>query len=355
MLKNKMKKLEDIDQNFKKKNTDIEGMTAYDISKPPFKIYGLKYGENGYYRMDTEVTQKANDGVQCLNYHTAGGRIRFATNSKRIILTVTMLQVNLMTHMPLSGSSSFCIYCNGEFSGLFRGGSYEDFKGTWTSELILPEGEKDIVIFFPLYDNVRSVTVSLEEDAEVYEGKEYKNPLPIVFYGSSITQGGCASHPGNAYSAMLSRELDSDFINLGFSGSCKGELPMADYMGKLPMKLFVYDYDHNAPTSEFLRETHESFFLRFRSHNPTVPVIMLSVADGVFGKSEIEKRKEIIKRTYENAKASGDNNVYFIDGQDIYGEIGLRNATVDGCHPNDIGFYAFYKAIRELIERNNLI
>ncbi len=349
------KKLEDIDFNFRKKKTEISGMTTYDVLKPPFKIYGLKHGKNGFYRMDTEVTEKANDGVRILNYNTAGGRIRFSTNSRRIILTATLTDVFFMTHMPLTGSSSFSIYCNGEYCGVFRAASPKEYNGTWTSELTLPEGEKDVVIFFPLYNNVKNVQISLEREATLSEGKEYKTELPIVFYGSSITQGGCASQPGNAYSAMLSRALDADFINLGFSGSCKGELPMADYMGKLPMKLFVYDYDHNAPSSEFLGETHESFFVRFRSLNPTVPVIMLSVADKGFGEEEISKRKEIIKKTYENALNSGDKNVYFIDGQEIYKETGLCNSTVDCCHPNDLGFFAFYKAIKETIERNNLI
>ena len=237
---------------------------------------------------------------------------------------------------------------------MFRAPSVEEYKGTWSSELTLPFGEKDVEIFFPLYNNVRDVFISLEEDAGVSEGKKYKDTPPIVFYGSSITQGGCASHPGNAYPCMISRALDREILNLGFSGSCKAEKEMSDYIGRLPMSLFIYDYDHNAPTAEYLRETHERFFKRLRQLSPTVPVVMISVADQCFGKKNVEERKEIIKKTYENALSRGDRNVYFLDGQHFYDETGLENSTVDTCHPNDLGFYAFYKNISQLIKEKDL-
>ena len=120
------------------------------------------------------------------------------------------------------------------------------------------------------------------------------------------------------------------------------------------MSLLVYDYDHNAPTSDFLEATHERFFKEFRAYQPYTPVLMISVADGCFGQEKILKRKAIIRKTYDNARAGGDKNVYFLDGQRFYEEIGLRNATVDTCHPNDLGFYAFYKHISEFMKENNL-
>ncbi|MBO5909185.1 MAG: hypothetical protein J6Q67_05325 [Clostridia bacterium] len=204
------------------------------------------------------------------------------------------------------------------------------------------------------FNNVKELYIALEDTATASEGDKFEPCLPVVFYGSSITQGGCASHPGNAYTNMIMRELNREIINLGFSGSCKAEKQMSDYIGRIPMSLLVYDYDHNAPTSAFLEATHERFFREFRAYQPHTPVLMISVADGGFGEEEIIKRREIIRRTYENARADGDKNVYFLDGQRFYEEIGLRNATVDTCHPNDLGFYAFYKNISEFMKENNL-
>lgn len=349
-----MKRIEDIDKNFKARLPVFSEMKTYDIHTAPFLLYGLKYDERGFYRMDTEVADLVSDGVRALNYNTSGGVLRFRTDSEKIILTATLPDVCLMNHMPLTGSSSFGLYCGGKFCGVFRAPSVEEYKGTWASELTMPLGEKDVEILFPLYNNVKEVYVSLEEGSELQSGKPFEDKLPIVFYGSSITQGGCASQPGNAYHNMIMRELNREIINLGFSGSCLAEKLMSDYIGRLPMSLLVYDYDHNAPSSEYLGETHERFFKEFRVRQPLTPVLMISVADACFGQEEIEKRKAIIRRTYENAVADGDQNVYFLDGQHFYDEIGLQNATVDTCHPNDLGFYAFYKNISDFMKENNL-
>ncbi len=349
-----MGRIEDTDKNFRAAIPVFEGMRSYNIHEEPFKIYGLKYSDKGFFRMDTVVADKVSDGVRVLNYHTSGGILRFRTDSERIILTAELPETGLMNHMPLTGTSSFSLYADKSYCGIFRAPSIEEYKGVWSSQLPLPAGEKDIEIHFPLYNSVKNVCISLEENAAIKAGREYESRLPVVFYGSSITQGGCASHPGNSYTNMISRHLNREIINLGFSGSCLAEKEMCDYIKKIPMSLLVYDYDHNAPTPEFLESTHEKFFRDFRKENPAVPVLMISVADAIFSKDNIEKRKQIIRKTYENAKNAGDENVYFLDGQHFYDETGLENSTVDTCHPNDLGFYAFYKNISTFIKENNL-
>lgn len=349
-----MKRIEEIDKNFRAAVPEFSGMRTYDIRRAPFSLYGLKYGERGFYRMDISVADAVSEGVSALNFNTSGGCLRFKSDTRKIILTATLPDLCLMNHMPLTGSSSFSIYCDGEFFGVFRAPSVEAYNGTWSSELCLPEGEKDIMILFPLYNNVKELYISLEEAASVSEGNKFEDRPPVVFYGSSITQGGCASHPGNAYTNMIMRECNREILNLGFSGNCKADKAMSEYIGSISMSLLVYDYDHNAPTSDFLRDTHERFFREFRALQPETPVLMLSVADGCFGKEEIERRRAVIKKTYENARADGDKNVYFLDGGHFYDEIGLRNATVDTCHPNDLGFYAFYKNISQFMKENNL-
>ncbi len=349
-----MQKIEDIDKNFSAENPVFDGMTAYDITKPPFSLHGVMLCEKGYCRMDEAVAATVSENVIILNYHTSGGRLRFKTDSRRIILSVDLGELCHMSHMPLSGSSSFDLYANGDYVSVFRAPGTEDYHKPWASAMNLPEGENEILISFPLYNKVKSVYVYLEKGAAVSAPKPYEDKLPIVFYGSSITHGGCASHPGNAYPNMISRALNRDFINLGFSGSCIAEYEMCEYISTLPMSLFVYDYDYNAPTPEFLEGTHERFFRQFRKANPTVPVLMLSAADNLFGKEIMTRRREIIKKTYNNALAAGDKNVYFIDGREFYKEFGLGFCTVDSVHPNDLGFYGFHKVISQFIKENDL-
>ena len=124
---------------------------------------------------------------------------------------------------------------------------------------------------------------------------------------------------------------------------------MANAIGKLKLSAFVLDYDHNAPTVEHLRATHEPFFKAVREAQPDLPVIMLSRCDYPnYDREKIasaNERREIIRRTYLNAIDSGDKKVWFIDGECLFGRDDRDACTVDNCHPNDIGFYRMYQNI----------
>ena len=169
-----------------------------------------------------------------------------------------------------------------------------------------------------------------------------------MFYGSSITQGGCASRPGNCYESRVSRALQADFINLGFSGSCRGEEEMAHYIKTLEMSAFVFDYDHNSRTPKYLGETHQKFFNIIREANPNVPILILSRPEPVLtGNAQISR--DVIEKTCLDSRANGDENVYFLDGPALMKIAGF-DGTVDGCHPNDLGFYSMAEAIVEALK-----
>lgn len=354
-----MAKISDIDKNFAEKPIIKDGMVYRNILSEPFKIYGLYKPEEGTFkRMPYEVAESVNEGVACHNKHTSGGRVRFKTNSRNISLKCYFPELCIMSHMPMTGSMGFDIFINGKYFRTFvptigndeKFCIYEDGRRGYEATVDTLNTEmKDILINFPLYNAVDKVYIALEENARLLPGNEYRYKTPIVYLGSSITQGGCASRPGNAYPNMISNWLDTDFINLGFSGSCRGEDSMAEYIREISMSVFVYDYDHNAPTVEHLQNTHERFFLKFREKQPLTPVIVISAADKAFGDS-IEKRREIIYTTYKNAVEKGDKNVYFIDGQTMYLEPSFDLCTVDRCHPNDLGFYFMAKKIGEVIK-----
>ena len=116
------------------------------------------------------------------------------------------------------------------------------------------------------------------------------------------------------------------------------------------MTVFVYDYDYNAPSPEHLQATHEPFFQIIRKAHPHLPVIMISKCNNNIPESD-GPRREIIRRTYLNAVEAGDENVYFIDGLTLFGKEDQDACTVDGCHPNDLGFYRMYKTILPVLRR----
>ena len=344
--------IRNVDKNFASIGS-FEGLVPYDIEQPPFRLYGLcrEPGERDYKRLPHAFAEKINSPmIRALYTNTAGIRLRFRTDSQRIGLSCILPGLQLPPHFSRAGMSCFDLYADGSYCNTFFPGLEkpdEDLGGGgYRAEYSFADKkEREILLNFPLYNNVGKVYIALEEGASVLPAQDYAHRLPIVFYGSSITQGGCASHAGNSYPAILSRRLDTDYINLGFSGGCRAETELAEYIGSLPMRAFVYDYDHNASDAAFLQKTHEPFFQVFRKYQPETPVLMISMADKCV--RDTRQRKAVIHRTWENARAAGDTNVWFLDGEEIYREVGLDYCTVDRCHPNDLGFWCMANAVEK--------
>ena len=370
-----MSGIEKIDKNLAVTGT-IEGevLQFYNVKMSPFTVYGLlPCGEKEVFRrMPEEVAKNTNEGVLQLHTNTSGGRVRFSTDSEKIAIRAFMPGRCLMPHMPFLGSSGFDLYEAEESEGnegseetsvkwSYRGSFIPPTKRKESYEAIIRLGSKrkrDLMIHFPLYDNVADLWIGLEEDALLQEGGKYRPIKPVLYYGSSITQGGCASRPGNAYPAVISRNLNCDFVDLGFSGSGRGDISCAEYIAEQPMSVFVMDYDYNAPTPEHLEATHEPFFKAVREKNPDLPIILVSRTDPprtALVAENTKKRLEIIKRTYENALCKGDENVYLVDGGSIFKSceilgIAADSCTVDGVHPNDLGFACMAKVLGETVK-----
>ncbi len=327
---------------------DKSGFVFYNPEEKPFRIYGVKREGDRFYRILGEVARKVSDGVYSLSSNTAGGRIRFVTNSRRVALVVKLTAEGHMPHMALSGSSGFDFYVNGVYTATaippinMKSFAYEKI-------LTKSDTEDTVTLNMPLYTGVKEVLVGLDEGATLKEAPDYTYEKPIVYYGSSITQGGCASRPGMAYESIIERALDSNYINLGFSGSAKGEDAMADYIAGLDMGIFVYDYDHNAPNTEHLEATHERMFLKIREKHPDLPIVMISKPRSRPG-GDTDKRKAIITHTYDNAVARGDKNVYLLYGSDFFNGLNYEY-TVDDCHPTDLGFWFMAQGILPTLKK----
>ncbi len=156
------------------------------------------------------------------------------------------------------------------------------------------------------------------------------------FYGSSITNCGSAGRPGLVYPSIIARYMNFHLINMGFAGSCLGELCIADTIAKLDIAALVLEFDYNAPDSRFLTERHEPFFKRFRALQPETPVLMLSRCDFT-PEPECKARREVVANTWRNAVKTGDRNVDFIDGETLFAGKFREECTQDCCHPNDYG------------------
>ena len=342
-----------IDQNFEVKSTIVrDGLCFYDARALPFVISGLMFNGEVFHRMPSEIADNVSERVKILNYQTAGGRVRFKTDSKTVAIEVKYNGVSKMPHFAFSGSIGFDLYADNVYVNTYMPST--GVTDTLESKLTI-EGEskmREITINFPLYSGVGEMLIGLDEGAMIEAPTPYINEKPVVYYGSSITQGGCASRPGTCYQAYVSREFNLDYVNLGFAGAAKAEDLMIEYIKGLDMSIFVYDYDHNASTIDYLIATHQKMFCAIRETHPTIPIIIMSRPKANRNEDD-QRRLEIIKATYEQAKSGGDENVYFLGGDELTALCG-NEGTVDNCHPTDFGFASMAHALISLIKAAGL-
>lgn len=344
-----------IDQNFAlKTGIQKDDVVWYDASEAPFVLHGA-YSANPYRRLPADVAAQTNNGVVELARCTAGVRACFRTDSPYLALHCEWPSQCVMHHMPAVGSCGFDLYAR-------RGAFEPDYIGSMLPPVQAPEGFEtereltgrmtDYILNFPLYNPVSRLYLGVQRGATFETPANYEDRLPVVFYGSSITQGGCASRPGNCYQNFLSRMLNMDYVNLGFSGSCRAEDAMIEYLAGLPMSVLVVDYDHNAPTVEHLQNTHFKLYSRVREAQPDLPILFLTRPDYRFDR-EVADRRCVVFETFLRARKAGDERCELVDGATLFGAQEWQACTVDGCHPNDLGFYRFaqrmYPALRHLL------
>ena len=343
------KNFAEIDSNFRVETTlKSEGLAFRSIMDAPFSVHGIFFEGGAFRRLPEALAKSLNARIEVLHQHTAGGRVRFVTDSRVIAIHVKLAAVTKMPHFALTGSIGVDLYADHVYHATFM----PPFDITDTLEgktKFDTKQRREITLNLPLYTGVVAMYVGLEEDATLEAARPYRIEKPVVYYGSSITQGGCASRPGAAYESILSRRFDCDHINLGFSGNAKGEDSMAAYIASLDMSAFVLDYDHNAPTPAHLAATHENVYRAVREAHPDIPVLMLTRPKVNLNDEEIERRN-VVYKTYTDARANGDDNIYFLDGKALMALCG-DEGTVDLCHPTDLGFFSMASAIGAVFEK----
>lgn len=327
----------------------------YVIPHPNFDLYGISYdsADGRFVRMPQDVAKTVSVGVEMLAKNTAGGRLRFATDSNEIIIDAEYDTLNVTFDNGSAIGNSAFVLLEELADGTFWTANVTRMKLSGTTNVSavgLREGLRNYILYFPNYNSIKSLKLSFKKGATVTNGKKYKDVKPILYYGSSITQGGCASRADASYQAIISKWNNVDFINLGFSGSGKAEKEMVEYISGLDCSLFVLDYDHNAPNAKYLKETHYPFYETFRKTHPDTPIIFVSKPDMEQG-VEIEKRQKVIKSTYLKARRAGDKNVYFYNGKNFFNIKNREICTVDRCHPNTLGMYLMAKKLYGVMKK----
>lgn len=334
----------------------VEGQ-AWTETKAPFDRFPAK----------AEKTVRA--GVWGLSQHSTGLCARFETNAASIKAKWTLTSAKLeMPHMPATGVSGLDLYVRSE-DGFWRWlangrPSAQTNETTLVSTLPplrKPTETREFLLYLPLYNGVSSVEIGLPTDAKLLKAEPYKNEdgslrKPIVFYGTSITQGGCASRPGMVHTAILQRRLDHPVVNLGFSGNGKMEMEVVELMAEIDASCYVIDCLPNLEPKEVAERT-EPLVLALRKARPKTPILLVedrSYSDSFLVTSKRERNeysRHALHSAHARLRGDGIEGLFYLDGDFLLGPD--NEGTVDSSHPTDLGFFrqadAFEQVLRPIL------
>ncbi len=334
------------------RNADENEFEWHDINEEFFSVHGLYKHITGeeFLRIPEDVARNTSKSVDDLNRFTAGARIRFKTDSDYVYIRMHQTGRFTVTHctsLIIAGADVYERFPDGR--QMFRGAVFPSWDKFDVVSAKIQVGSSDamreLVVYLPSHARITKIEIGIKKGNNIERPDGYKHNVPVVYYGSSITHGFCASRPGNIYEAYISRKYDIDYINLGFSGAAKGEQQIAKYISCLDMSAFVLDYDHNAPGPDYLADTHFQFYETIRESKPHLPIILVSKPDFHVLSNEENLRRAVIMETFIKARRNGDNMVYFVDGNSFYTDSDPADYSVDGCHPTDRGFAEMAKHI----------
>ena len=357
-----MKNVEQLDPNMKLQGANDKDWQWSSPMEKPVQISGLPWlAEDKIYRRLPQNPQwPLPPAVDSLANCTAGAQMRFATNSRRLSIRVQLAAPASMYHMPATGQCGFDCYIGAPGQQRYFSTTRYDQKETEYEAVLFDSDNtelKNITLNFPLYQGVKEVTIGIEPTAELSAPPQYENGGSVVVYGTSITQGGCAARPGMAYTNILSRRINREFINLGFSGNGKGEPELAHNINQIPdVAAYVLDYDANVNTVEALQKSLPEFIRILRVDHPATPILVISrvpTANEFYDAPAVQNRlgkAKVQRDTVALLQSQGDTNISFLDGAKLLGDDYLES-TVDGAHPTDLGFWLIANALEPVLKK----
>lgn len=308
----------------------IEGTTLTDSEK-----------ENLYDRLPSSYKGKVRDAVWSLSKSSAGISVRFLSNSTTIRVKWELLNDAKMNHMAETGIKGIDLYFrnNGKWQYLNTArpaGKVNDYLLISNMDPVMREYR----LYLPLYDGVTELEIGIDSLSSILK-PERTNNKPIVFYGTSITQGGCASRPGMVHTSIISRKLDVECINFGFSGNGRMEKPLAELISGIDALFYVLDGTNNM-TPEQIHENAIPLVEIIREKHPGTQIVFV---EGLLNDKsyldqktrDAENAKNIaLKKEFDEMKNRGFRNIYYIEQSGGKGTD--SESTVDGVHLTDLGF-----------------
>jgi hypothetical protein len=335
----------------------IEKDTAwYEVSKWGVEGRGWRDVQRFYDRLPAKAEKMVRKEVWNLSRNSAGMSVRFYSDAREIFIRYSLLSSNLsMAHMPATGVSGVDLYIENK-SGKWEWIASSKPKSKTVNEVLVKKllpGKKKFLLYLPLYNGIDSLFIGVPESSafiSIFPRRE----KPIVFYGTSIMQGGCASRPGMAFSSILGRRLNKPTINLGFSGNGRMDTSVAELLAELDPCLYVVDCLPNMNADEVKVRT-KPLVEKIREKHPLTPILLVEdrTIQGCMFTAEKDSlhniRRGNLKAEYKKLKDSGVKNLFYLEGKDLLGDDG--EATVDGSHPTDLGMVRYANAYEPVLRK----
>lgn len=315
-----------------------------------------------YDRLPARAEGVVRDAVWSLSRHSAGLCVRFVTDSPVIAARWSLRSGRLaMNHMPATGVSGLDLYARDgdqwRWAGVGRPEKQEGNEATLVSGV--PGGSHEYLLYLPLYNGVESLEIGLSPEAALAKAppRPADRAKPVLFWGTSITHGGCASRPGMAYPAQIGRRLDREVINLGFSGNGQMDIELAEMLGELDVAAYVIDCAPNlAP--ERITERTEPMVHALRKARPGTPIVLVEnivYQQGWFVQQRrdgYQDKNAALRAAHDRLVSEGVGGLHYVPCDGLLGHDG--EATVDGTHPTDLGFMrtadVLTPVLREILE-----
>lgn len=314
--------------------------------------------ESPYDRLPFSSKGIVRDEVWDLSKASAGISVRFITDSSSVQLKWTVLNDLTMNHMAQTGIKGIDLYFNnsGEWqyvgTGIPTGKKNEQVM---ISNMI--KRSREFKLYLPLYDGIESLEIGIDSNCSIDKSKKDKKS-PIVFYGTSITQGGCASRPGMAHTNIISRKLNIDCINFGFSGNGIMEKPITELISEIDASLYVIECLPNMTKDQVFKNVIP-LVTTIREKRPDTPIILVdnflyeSASLDRTLENELNEKNIEFKDQYDKIIKNGVPNIFYLSNQTAPGED--HEGTVDGVHFTDLGFLRYANYLIESFEELQLL
>ena len=312
-------------------------------------------------RLPARAEKTVRKPVWRLSRNSAGILIRFRSDATSLRVRWSLTDKQLaMPHMPASGVSGVDLYVKHEGAWRWlangRPTRFPDNEARMFSGL--KAEPREFLLYLPLYNGVSKLAIGVPKGSVLAKGTSPKYAKPIVFYGTSITHGACASRPGTCHTAILGRRLDRPVINLGFSGNGTMDASMAELLAEIDAALFVIDCLPNMGHKAVTQRT-APLVTMLRKARPSTPILVVedrSYANAFLNKRLAERNRRsraALRAEFGKLRKAGVRKLFYLEGATLLGKDG--DDTVDGSHPTDLGFArqaeAFERKIKSILAR----